>query len=225
MKVNQATIDMLVQNYPFVALKDQHGAPNGVYLTGVARMAFAKLAEPDDKGKYGCALIFPASYDLGVLKQAASDAATAKWGPAAATMKLRSPFKAQADMAAKYEGFGQTGFYVDAYSKFLQLYASDGKTKIEPRGDIIWSGCWVRAGLTTYTYDKDGQGKPVTPGVSFGLSFLQFVCSDEKFSKGVDAAEYLTPIAGLPGSVPAAASNGVAGPVATAPAPIRGGLF
>lgn len=214
--MNMQEWEIAAQRFPCMELKNPQGEATGTWITCVARLAFEKLTTPED-GKHSCALIFPPNADLAPLFDAAKRTAAAKWGDKAASMGLRSPFKPQPEVAGKYDGFSADGgFYINCGSKFApNFYAADGKSKLTLSSDYLWSGCYVRAGLTCYTYDKDPQGKPVKPGVSFGLSFIQFIAVGDKFSGGIDPTEYLQPVTGIVGSTTSApqAANGAAKPI------------
>lgn len=223
--MNMTELEMMATKYPCEELRKPTGESADRWITCPAVFAFDKVTAPED-GKFSCALIFPPAANLLPLKEAATRTAAAKFPNVAqllAANKFRTPFKLQADMAGKYEGFNSSGEFINASSKFApDFYAADGRTKLTVSPDILWAGCIVRAGLTCYTYDKDGNGKAVTPGVSFGLAFLQFIAAGEKLSGGINPADYLKPIEGLatPSMPAAATANGAA-----APKPITGALF
>lgn len=235
--MNEAEWNMQASRYGCFEAKDAHGGSKGVFVTCPVRLSFQHLTKPDDKGKFNAAFLFPQSADLTVLMNAARAAAIAKYGDVSRIPKtFRSPFKDQSELADKYEGFAKDGsLFINASSLYApKFYAADGKSLLSLTDDLLWDGCYVRAGLTVYTYDKDKEGKSVTPGASFGLSFVQFFSYGDKLSGGIDATEYLQPIEGVTSSapvnaqtmsMPAGAMNGAA-PAATAAAkPKAGALF
>lgn len=217
--MNDADWAMMAGKYPCQELKKPTGESTDRWLTCVTKLAFAPKTMGLEDGKWSAALLFPANVDLSALKEAAGRVAVARWGDKAGAMGLRTPFKEQSELAGKYEGFGTSGVFINVSSKFVpEFYAADGRTMITLSSDVLWSGCFVRAGLTCYHYEKDAQGKAIKPGVSFGLAFLQFIAEGEKLSGGINAADYLQPIAGV-GATPAAAAP------AQASAPISAPLF
>lgn len=216
------------QKYPAHQLKNDAGELIPRWKTPVARLAFANIVKPREKvnkqtgeksSKYGCCLILHPDADISVLSAAAGGAATARFGAKAGSLKLRSPFKPQLDLHGRYDGFLQSGIYLDVETAFQPAYiAANGKDALPISEETIWAGMYVRAVLTCYAYDTDGNR-----GVRFGFNSLQFVSHGEKFKNtSMDPADHYEAIEDLGGlgsvSPGVAAAPSSAGQPAAAPA-------
>lgn len=155
--------------------------------TPAAILSYPALFEPKvgmDGGsaKYGCALVFEAGTDLSGLEVAAMEAARAKWGDKAASMKLRMPFRP--DDEGKY-GAPRQHIYINVRSDYQPGIVDGQLNTIGPaRSNEIYAGCKVRASLNAYAYDTKGNR-----GVTFGLNNVQKL-GDGKRLDGRRAAEH-----------------------------------
>lgn len=153
---------------------------NKKIITPVFRASFANVFKPrspfeGQEPVYSVQMLFPKSTDLKPLKEAVRAAIVKKWGADKAEWpkNLRLPFK-------------------DGNEKNLEDYKDmtviEARSKMKPGvvdqnvQDIIeasefYSGCWARATVTCFAYDKAGNR-----GVSFGLQNLQKVKDDTAFS-------------------------------------------
>lgn len=133
------------------------------------------------EAKYSCVMLFPKNTDLKGLKQAVHNAATEKWGAKEKWPKgMRMPFRdgdEKADLAG-YEGH----IFVSASSKQKPQVVSNKKVdgafpRIEKEDETFYAGCYARATLIAFAYDKMGN-----KGVSFSLQNIQKLKDGEQFS-------------------------------------------
>lgn len=149
-------------------------AENEHLITPEFRAAFVWVFEPregDNGDKYELVMIFPKTTDIAELKQAAAKAARDKWGDNAGKMKLDSPFHDGSEKVDRegnlYDGFGPDVVYVRASSNYQPgLVDANTKPIIDPTA--FYSGCYARAEIHAFAYDRNGKR-----GVSFGLDNLQ----------------------------------------------------
>jgi hypothetical protein len=159
---------------------------NGSLVTPEGRVSYPALfeAKPDPSGrlKFGAVLIFSKDADLSELKSAAGAALTQRFGANAMEQvkqgKLRWPFR---DGSAKdAPGYGPGVVFVNLTSNnqpgVVDRYAGpDGRPRpiTDPRA--VYAGCYARAAVGIYAYDKSGNR-----GVAFGLNALQFLRDGER---------------------------------------------
>ena len=144
-------------------------------ITPVARLSFPSLFRPQEGemggGKFGCTLLFDKATDLSALKAAAKEAVAAKWG-AKPPKNLRTPFRDGDEK--ELDGYKDTIYLrVTCKSKPGVVDAS-----VQPIMDEseIYPGCYVRASVSCYAYEKSGN-----VGVSFGLNNIQKMRDGERF--------------------------------------------
>lgn len=150
-------------------------------LTPYFRVSFptvftAKPAVAGQEPKFSISMLFPKSTDLTELKTLIRAAAVEKWGPDQAKWpkNLRSPLR---DGSEKdYEGYGPDVIFATASSKMRPgLVDQAVKPIIDP--SEFYGGCWARATISVYAYDKAGN-----KGVAFGLRNIQKWKDDAPFS-------------------------------------------
>jgi hypothetical protein len=139
-------------------------------LTIEFRLSFPNLFEPkaDDKGvmKYGCAMLFPKSADLSALKAAASAAGEKKWGADRTKWPkpLRTPFRDGNEK--EYDGY-KDHIYVGCSSS-TKPGMVDHAVKPITDPSVLYAGCYCRATVAAYGYDKNGN-----KGIAFSLHNVQ----------------------------------------------------
>jgi hypothetical protein len=141
-------------------------------LTIEFRLSFPALFEPkaqegsDGPAKYGCAMLFPKTADLSALKAAASAACEKKWGADRTKWPkpLRSPFRDGDEK--EYDGY-KDHMYVGASSSTKPGMVDHA---VKPITDpaVLYAGCYCRATVAAYGYDKNGN-----KGVAFSLHNIQ----------------------------------------------------
>ncbi len=147
----------------------------------------AKKNDLSGQDEYSIVALFPKDADLKPLVAAAEAAMKAEWGedkkkwPA----NIRSPFRKQEERAKTDETTGRkvlpSGYTEGAVFLNLKSKQKPGLVN-QKREDIIddtefYAGCWARATVSCYAYDKKGNR-----GVSFGLQNIQKVKDDEPLS-------------------------------------------
>lgn len=148
-------------------------------LTPMFRVSFpnvfkAKAAFEGQEAVYSVQMLFPKSTDLKELKKLCAEVATKKWGPKEKWPKnLRMPFK---DGNEKNLDNYKDMIVIEARSK-MQPGLVDQKVQPIIDAGEFYAGCWARATLTCYAYEKAGN-----KGVSFGLQNLQKMKDDVAFS-------------------------------------------
>jgi hypothetical protein len=144
-------------------------------ITPVARLSFPSLFRPQEGemggGKYGCTLLFAAGADLSALKAAAKEAVVAKWGNKP-PKNLRTPFRDGNEK--ELDGYKDT-IYLRVTCKTKPGVVDASVQPILDEAEI-YPGCYVRASVSCYAYEKSGN-----VGVSFGLNNIQKVKDGERF--------------------------------------------
>jgi len=149
-------------------------------ITPQAILSYPHLFEPQavDGGdpKYSVALVFTADADLSELKQAAIATAREKWGDKADDMirngTLRMPFRNDVESKGYDEVDGVV--FINARSNRKPGVVSSaadpqtGKPMPLDNPEELYAGCFVRASLRAFAYDKSGN-----KGVSFALNNVQ----------------------------------------------------
>lgn len=159
----------------------QHQPKNEVILTPKFRMSFPHLFKPHSGFKnqgpvYSVQMLFKKTDDISILKKAAADAATKKWGPKENWPQFKHPVFKDGDLKGKklsgYEGMT----VVEARSKFKPGVV-DAKTQevIDPQ--LAYAGRYARATVTVHAYQNQ-----FGSGISFGLQNIQLLEDAPAFS-------------------------------------------
>lgn len=130
--------------------------------------------KPGDVAQYGCTLVFPKGTDMTALKKAATEALKEKFGDKLESLlkngSIKLPFRKVGDKydEEKYE------YFINVRRKdkpgIVDRYAGpDGKPAPLTDTEKLYPGCIVRASLSAYAYDVNGN-----KGVSFGLQHIQW---------------------------------------------------
>ena len=139
----------------------------------------AKAPIQGGDAKYSLCMLFDANADLSGLKQICQEAAEEKWGnkiPAG----IRKPLRDAGDK--DYDGFEEGMTFVNASSKFAPGIV-DQKLNSIISEDEFYGGCYARASVTAYAYDKAGN-----KGVSIGLQNLQKMAEGTPFRKSAESS-------------------------------------
>jgi hypothetical protein len=172
--------------------------------TPTVRLSFPHLFEPSDpiegstdtRKKYRAMLIFDLesqkTEEFKAMKAAATAAAVKKFGATKAKElaqegKLRSPFR-KAEEKPNFDGLKPGYLFINVTS--LQKPVVIGP-QMQPIGeDEVYPGCYVRALISCYAYEKLGNR-----GVSYGLNHIQKVRNGESLGNRVRAEEGFEPLA------------------------------
>ncbi len=147
---------------------------DGAILTPEFRVSFPNVFEKSQlSGKYGCGLMFPKdSTEMKVLEAAIEAEILEKWGKKKPKSLATPILDGDESDRAEREGF----WYINAKAGKYQPPLIDRQKEeiIDP--EDFYAGCWARAVITLYTYDRKDVGKA---GVSVGLRSLQKLRDDE----------------------------------------------
>ena len=149
--------------------------------TPAFRVSFPSLWEPqgyeNQEAKYQVTALFPATTDISALKAFAKAVAVLKWGDKLPG-KLSLPWHNGNDKLDS-EGNIRAGYkdtvWIRFTSKKQPVVVDINKQEILTENEI-YGGCWARASVSCYAYDKAGN-----KGVAFGLLSLQKLKDDEPF--------------------------------------------
>lgn len=206
-------------------------AKGAAILTGPARISFAQFVEPkaNDAGTllFGGALILPPDADVSPIQREIMKAATAVHGDKAAAIlgagQLHACLKPQSKKlkkgtAERYDGFSETGFYLDCKSVFgPTLKTSAGDLVLDPdiatdaskklAMTMFYSGAWV-LGQLSIAY-KPAKKPTHKPSIMASVSVLRFLAHDTQF-KGEGKKDHMADVAvhGAP-TAPATAGGAV----------------
>lgn len=132
--------------------------------------------------QYSVTMLFPKTTDLTDFKRGVRDVIVSTWGEDKTKWpkNLRTPFKDGDEK--NLQGYkGMT--VVEARSKQKPGLVDQSLQEITSP-DEVYSGCWMRATVTLYSYDVQGN-----KGVAVGLQNLQKVKDDEAFSGKANAKD------------------------------------
>ena len=162
------------------------------------RVSYPNLFKPsafseEQEKKFNVQMLFPKENKAALkpLMDLVAEVIAAKWGDKASSMNIKKPWKdGDVDKIGKpeYEGM----IYANATSKADRrpVVVDENCQPILDESEL-YGGCWCRAMLTCYAYDKVGNR-----GVSFGLQSLQKVRDDEHFGSAGGSASDFEPVAG-----------------------------
>lgn len=144
--------------------------------------------DPQNPGKvqdprYSINMLFKATTDFSAMKAAGGRAAIERWGAAAGTIKLRTPFR-PAEEYSKYQGYEPGWIFVRAWSATQPGVVDQNLTPILENDNRFFSGCWCRATVSPFTYDNMGN-----KGVGFFLNNVQLLRSDTRLDNRVAAED------------------------------------
>ncbi len=185
-------------------------------LTCEVRLAFSylfKMRPPMEGGggepKYAATLIFDEagakSPQFLALQGAVKAAVKEKWGDKVPT-GLRNPFRKNEERSADgYKGFPDGGFFINVSSKQKPGVVDRNLNEVIDEKDV-YSGCYIRASLNVFAYDKAGNR-----GVAFGLNNVQKIRDGESLGGRTRPDEDFKPLGddGGSGSAGAAAGSSV----------------
>lgn len=183
-------------------------------ITPEFRVAFANVFAPRNTNldnpdaprlRYGVTMIFEPKENLVELQKIANTKVKADFGENFSLKSVRHPFRKQAEKHGIYEGFNETGLFVNCTTKNRpQIITQDGTGIFDEEG--FYSGCYARASLTVFTYDQKGKG------VGFGLKSLLKTrdgeplgggraSAEQEFEAFIDAGEHKAEADELPGDI------------------------
>ena len=147
---------------------------DGAILTPEFRVSFPNVFEKSQlSDKYGCGMMFPKdSTDMKVLEAAIEAIILEKWGK----KRPKSLALPILDGDESDRGEREGVWYINGKAgKYRPPLIDRQKEEIEDPEEF-YAGCWARAVITLYTYDRKDIGKA---GVSVGIRSLQKLRDDE----------------------------------------------
>lgn len=135
--------------------------------------------------KFGITLLFDANADLSGMKKAVHACIVEKFGPDKENWpkKIKRPFR---DGNEKDDLDGYKGkIFVTAYANTKPgVVDKDGETELTESDGLFYAGCYCRAQLNAFWFDKKGN-----KGVAFGLENVQKIAEGKPFSGKEDAKD------------------------------------
>ncbi len=160
-------------------MSKQESAAAKKCLTPEFRVSFPAIFKPkafeSQEEKYGLTMLFPKKADLSNLKKIVLNAANDKWGSKDKWPKgLKLPFR---DGDEKSDTDGYAGHVFAAAKSKDQPGIVDQKLQPILLEKDFYAGCYARAEVMAYAYDKNGN-----KGVAFGLQNVQKLREGKSFS-------------------------------------------
>lgn len=157
--------------------------------TGVCRASYANIAEPKSingsKPKFSCSLIIPKSDTTAIkaIEAAVEEAIQTGVGKFGGKVPPRGALK-----LPLRDGDTERDDEAYAGSYFLNANSTYQPGVVDVRGniaslDVIYSGCYVRAIITFYAFNTNGN-----KGIAVGLQGLQFIRDGEPLGGRVNVA-------------------------------------
>ena len=143
-------------------------------FTPLFRLSFPKLFAPDEQnGKYSIQMVIPNNSDFTAMK-AAVDAVIAEAFPNGVPAGVRLPFT---DGNTKESPDYHNCTLVNANNKYQPgMCDTFGQPVTAMNKDKLYPGCWCRAQVSAYYYQKAGKG------IAFSLQNIMFVKDDTPFA-------------------------------------------
>jgi hypothetical protein len=132
----------------------------------------SKFEGEEGEGDYSLVMVFDNAEQIKALKEAARKALADKW-PKGAPQGLRSPFRDGSEKAADWGDFMQGKIFVRAKTR-RQPVVMDRSTRNLADKNAIYSGCYCKASVCPFVYDKAGNR-----GIGFRLNGVQLVRDGE----------------------------------------------
>lgn len=147
---------------------------------------FEKTAYEDGTPEYSVTALFPKSADLTPLRKAITAAIVDKWGSDKEKWpkKLRRPIRDGDEEKGDSPEFKNHWFIRFASKKNKPGVINAEKTERLTSEEDFYAGCYARAEICAYAYDKAGN-----KGISFDLWNLQKISDGERLSGRRDAFE------------------------------------
>lgn len=157
-------------------------------VTPKFRLSFPNLNRPKSfegqEPKYSVVMLFSKKEDLAELKKMAAAARDAKWPDAKKRpSNLKNPFRDGDVERTDTDGYAGH-IFITASSKMKPGVVDKNCQPIMDIENECYAGCYCKARLTCYAYDKAGN-----KGVAFGLQHVQKVADGEPFNGRMRAEE------------------------------------
>jgi hypothetical protein len=177
-----------------MAKADEKEKPdNGSVTTGEVRLAFNDLFkkrkyDEDSREVFSCVLLFPPDYDLAPIKKMLRDAVFSAFGKDAKLSDRGYPLK---ECHGEYDGYDEGWHSMRCSNGYpIQVVDQNVQPLMDLDGSVIFSGCYIRANLSPYTWHNKKGGK----GVSVNVNALQLLRKGESLTGRKPADELFEPI-------------------------------
>lgn len=160
-------------------------------LTPEFRVSFPNVFRPTamtdgQPKKYSIVMLFPKSADLRELKRIARQAALEKWPDKTKRPEnIRIPFRDGNEK--QVDGYKDVIFCSATSMQRPGLVDAQLKDIVDPTE--FYAGCWARATVTAFAYDRAGNR-----GIAFGLQNIQKLRDDDAFSGRSKAEDDFEPV-------------------------------
>jgi len=158
-------------------------------ITPKARLSFPALYEAksyqNSEAKFSAVLIFDKNTNLKELKDLVKGVASEKWGSDEKKWpkNFRSPFRLGSEKEG-LDGYPEDSIFISATTKQRPGIVDKDRTPLLTDDGTLYAGCYVRAQVNAYAYDKAGN-----KGVAFGLQNIQKMGDGEPLSGRQKAEE------------------------------------
>jgi hypothetical protein len=136
-----------------------------------------EMREYQGKKSYQITMVFPEGTDLTALKAAAKECLDAKFPNGC--KNPTNPFGKGDDKVDEWGSIFKGAIYVRASTQFAPKVVDQNRVEILD-ADKVYAGCYCRALVAPYAYDKAGNR-----GVSFSLEAVQFLRDGKRIGGGV----------------------------------------
>lgn len=130
-------------------------------------------SDGDYRSTFGITCLFPKGSKLDVLKEAAQHTAIERFGPKAASMGLKMPFRNQVEKEGKTGYVGGAFFFRATSDDQPGILDLNGKPITDKKA--VYPGAWFIATVRPFPFDKKQKG------VAFGLQNLIKIADDDAF--------------------------------------------
>jgi hypothetical protein len=169
------------------------------YITPAATLSYPALFEPktmqgSDKPKYSASLVFPPGTDLKQMQRLAQEAATEKFGDKWPALHRAGRFRFPFRTDGEEKGYAKGSVFINAKSDTKPgvvgpMAGADGKPVPIDDEDDMYPGCIVRASITFFAYDQQGN-----KGVGVGLNNIQKMRDGKRLDGRRAASDEFDPI-------------------------------
>lgn len=135
-----------------------------------------EMREYQGKSSYQITMVFPQGSDLSALKSAAKECLDAKFPNGC--KNPNNPFGKGDDKVDEWGEIFRGAVYVRASTQFAPKVVDQNRVEILD-ADKVYAGCYCRALVAPYAYDKAGNR-----GVSFSLEAVQFLRDGKRIGRG-----------------------------------------
>lgn len=152
------------------------------FRAAFANVFHAKAAEGSDVEKFSVSMIFDEDAvktpEFKKIKKAVDSLLKEKFGslPAKQFAKLKNPLR-DCEEKDDMDGYDEGHTFANASTLHRPGIVDKNRNQIVEEDDEFYSGCYARATITLYSFDKQGN-----KGVAFGLQNLQKLADGEHFS-------------------------------------------